>query len=100
MKKKGLVGLLVVGLLVVLTSVAMAECKPSSGYPTIDAWRLAGCQNEWERNYGGYLPYALSPYGIANGYSNRYSQDYDRGWRGSPRGRTVPPPHPYWRYPR
>ncbi len=109
MEKKGLILLLVAVILTATIGTVLAECKPPTGYPTIDAWRLAGCQNDWERTYGAYgYPYEDSPYGRAQGYSsNNYGQGYPYNSNGAAiqsfsGGITIviPPPllPPRWRH--
>ena len=83
--EKTLKGMIVVGLLVVLANVAMAECKPPTGiYPTIDAWRLAGCRNEAERYRDYYYDGGYSYGGY--GYNDPQAQGSVSVWRDSQRG--------------
>lgn len=109
--EKILKGMIVaVGLLVVLSGVALAECLPPTGYPTIDAWRLAGCRNELDYygGYGGGYPpagYPPSYGGAPGGYPPPpgtyapYGGGYPSGGIISPPPQHFPPP-PQWRAPR
>jgi len=110
-KKRMIQTVMAVILLTILTvGAAMGECRPLTGYPTIDAWILAGCRNE-QQYYGN--GYGNDGYGYNSGYGNGYGNDgygYNSGYsyqgggttsRGGSRHRvviTIPVPSPpRWR---
>jgi len=98
--KRGMVAVVLAVLVAILTaSLVQAECKPLTGYPTIDAWILAGCRNEQQYYGNGYgNGYGNDGYGYNGGYS--YQGGGTTSWGGS-RYReviTIPVPlPPRWR---
>ena len=95
-KKRMIQTVMAVILLTILTvGAAMGECRPLTGYPTIDAWILAGCRNE-QQYYGN--GYGNDGYGYNSGYSYQGGGTTSRGGSRHRVVITIPVPSPpRWR---
>ena len=106
MRKIGLVGLVLI-LAVLTVDLAQAAPKdwgPLTGYPTIDAWRRAGRQNDqerWERYSNDGNRYSNDGNRYSNGGNRYYSPNgnhYPYGYSQPSISITIPlPPLPWAR---